>query len=96
LGRRIQKGLSEAPVMTAEGKIEVVKVALKVDSIEGFSGHSDRKQIVAYIQRLTQRPEKLIVCHGEKAKSISIANLFQRKYKVDAMVPAALETIRLR
>ena len=96
LGRRIQKGLSETPVMTTEGKIEVVKVALKVDSIEGFSGHSDRRQIVAYIQRLTQRPEKLIVCHGEKAKSISIANLFQRKYKVDAVVPAILETIRLR
>jgi KH/beta-lactamase-domain protein len=96
LGRRIQKGLGEAPMMSSEGKIEVVKVALKVESIEGFSGHSDRRQIVAYIQRLTERPEKLIVCHGERAKSISIANLFQRKFKVDAVVPKSLETIRLR
>ena len=96
LGRRIQKGLPEAPIMTPDGKLEVVKVALNIDSIEGFSGHSDRKQIVAYIQRLTQHPEKLIVCHGEKAKTISIANLFQRKYKVDAIAPLALETIRLR
>jgi KH/beta-lactamase-domain protein len=96
LGRRIQKGLGEAPMMSSEGRIEVVKVALKVESIEGFSGHSDRRQIVAYIQRLTERPEKLIVCHGERAKSISIANLFQRKFKVDAVVPKPLETIRLR
>jgi hypothetical protein len=96
LGRRIQKGLPEAPIMTPEGKLEMVKVALKIDSIEGFSGHSDRKQIVAYIQRLTPHPEKLIVCHGEKAKTLSIANLFQRKYKVDAIAPMALETIRLR
>ena len=96
LGRRIQKGLTEAPTISTEGKIELVKVALKIESIEGFSGHSDRKQIISYIRRLTQRPEKLIVCHGEKAKSISIANLFQRKYKIDAMVPEVLETIRLR
>jgi KH/beta-lactamase-domain protein len=96
LGRRIQKGLNEAPMMNSEGKIEVVKVALKVESIEGFSGHSDRRQIIAYIQRLTERPEKLIVCHGERAKSLSIANLFQRKFKVDSVVPKPLETIRLR
>ncbi|MEM2102365.1 MAG: beta-CASP ribonuclease aCPSF1 [Candidatus Bathyarchaeia archaeon] len=96
LGRRIQKGLNEAPMMNSEGKIEVVRVALKVESIEGFSGHSDRRQIIAYIQRLTERPEKLIVCHGERAKSLSIANLFQRKFKVDSVVPKPLETIRLR
>jgi len=96
LGRRIQKGLGEAPMINSDGKIEVVKVALKVESIEGFSGHSDRRQIIAYIQRLTDRPEKLIVCHGERAKTLSIANLFQRKYKVDAEAPKPLETIRLR
>lgn len=96
LGRRIQKGLNETPMMNSEGKIEVVKVALKVESIEGFSGHSDRRQIITYIQRLTDRPEKLIVCHGERAKSLSIANLFQRKFKVDSVVPKVLETIRLR
>ncbi|MGQ9565937.1 MAG: beta-CASP ribonuclease aCPSF1 [Candidatus Bathyarchaeales archaeon] len=96
LGRRIQKGLNETPMMNSEGKIEVVKVALKVESIEGFSGHSDRRQIITYIQRLTDRPEKLIVCHGERAKSLSIANLFQKKFKVDSVVPKVLETIRLR
>lgn len=96
LGRRIQKGLGEAPMISSEGKLEVIKVALKVESIEGFSGHSDRRQIIAYIQRLTERPEKLIVCHGERAKSLSIANLFERKFKVDSAVPKPLETVRLR
>jgi len=96
LGRRVQKGLTEAPMINSEGKIEVIKVNLRIESIEGFSGHSDRKQIVNYICRVTPMPERIIVCHGEKAKCLSIARFFQRKYKIEAIVPENLETIRLR
>jgi len=96
LGRRVQKGLTEAPMINSEGKIEVIKVNLRIESIEGFSGHSDRKQIVNYICRVTPMPERIIVCHGEKAKCLSIARFFQRKYKIEAIAPENLETIRLR
>ena len=96
LGRRVQKGMLETPMINSEGKIEVIKVNLRIESIEGFSGHSDRKQIVNYISRVTPRPERIIVCHGEKAKCLSIARLFQRKYKIETIVPENLETIKLR
>jgi predicted metal-dependent RNase len=36
------------------------------------------------------------VLHGEKSKSISMANLFKRKYNVEALVPEVMETIKLR
>jgi len=96
LGRRVQKGLTEAPMMNSEGKIEVIKIKLGIESIEGFSGHSDRRQIIGYIHRVSPKPEKIIVCHGEKIKCNGIANLFRRKYKVDSVAPEILETIRLR
>jgi len=96
MGRRVQKGLPEAPMMNSEGKIEVVKIKLGIESIEGFSGHSDRRQIIGYIYRVSPKPEKIIVCHGEKMKCSSIANLFGRKYKIDSVAPGILETIRLR
>lgn len=96
LGRRVQKGLTEAPMMNGNGKIEVVKIKLGIDSIEGFSGHSDRRQIISYIHRVSPKLEKLIVCHGEKMKCSSISNLFRRKYRIDAEAPEILETIRLR
>jgi hypothetical protein len=96
LGRRVQKGLTETPIMNNEGKIEVIKVRLQVESIEGFSGHSDRRQIINYIRRVTPRPEKVIVCHGEKAKCLSTANFLRRRFKIDAIAPETLETIRLR
>jgi len=69
---------------------------LKVESIEGFSGHSDRKQIINYVRRVTPKPERIIVCHGEKAKCLSVANILQRTYKVEARVPEILETVKLR
>jgi len=96
MGRRVQKGLAETPVVNSEGKIEVLKVNLKVDSIEGFSGHSDRKQIINYIRRVTPKPERIIVCHGERAKCLSVANIFERKYNVETRAPEILETVKLR
>ena len=96
LGRRMQKGLRETPMINSEGKIGIVKVNLNVESIEGFSGHSDRRQIVHYIRRVTQKPERVVVCHGERLKCLNMANIFERKYKIRTSVPDTLETIRLR
>jgi len=96
LGKRVQKGLGETPIVNSDGKIEILKVRLRVESIEGFSGHSDRRQITNYIRRLSSKPERIIVCHGEKSKSFSIAGFFQRMYKTEVLVPSLLETIRLR
>jgi KH/beta-lactamase-domain protein len=96
LGRRVQKGLTETPIMNNEGRIEVIKSRLQVESIEGFSGHSDRRQIINYIRRVTPRPEKVIVCHGEKTKCLSISNFLRRRFKIDAVSPETLETLRLR
>jgi predicted metal-dependent RNase len=96
LGRRVQRGLAETPVVNSDGKIEILKVRLRVESIEGFSGHSDRRQITNYVRRLSAKPERIIVCHGEKSKSFSMAGFFQRAYKTEVLVPSLLETIRLR
>ena len=96
MGRRVQKGLTETPIINSEGKIEVMRMNLQVESIEGFSGHSDRRQIINYLRRIKPKPERIIVTHGEKAKCRSIAYFFQRKYKVETIVPEVLETIKLR
>jgi len=95
LGRRVQRGLPEATMMSSEGKLDIVKVKLHVESIEGFSGHSDRRQIINYIMQLKPNPEKVVVCHGERVKCFSIANFIQRRCGVQTLVPTVLETFRL-
>jgi len=96
MGSRVQKGLGDVPIINRNGKMEVTKVEMQVETVRGFSGHSDRRQLVNYIQRVKPKPERIIVLHGEKSKSISMANLFKRKYNVEALVPDILETIKLR
>jgi KH/beta-lactamase-domain protein len=96
LGRRVQKGLVETPLMNSDGKLEIIKVNLRVEAIEGFSGHSDRRQIVNFIRRVAPKLERIIVCHGEKAKCLSLGGFFQRAYKTDVLVPSLLETVKLR
>jgi predicted metal-dependent RNase len=95
MGRRVQRGLREVTMMTAEGKMDVAHVRLQVESIEGFSGHSDRRQLIGYVTHLQPKPERVIVVHGEKAKCMSMAGFLQRKCEIDAFVPAVMETFRL-
>jgi KH/beta-lactamase-domain protein len=96
MGRRVQKGLNEVAIMTPEGKMDVVKVRMRCGSIEGFSGHSDRRQIFNYITHLQPKPEKVVVCHGERAKCLGLANFIERRCEVRTLAPALLETFRLQ
>jgi KH/beta-lactamase-domain protein len=95
MGRRVQKGLNEVTLMTSEGKMDVVKVRLRVESIEGFSGHSDRRQIFNYLTHLRPKPERVVVCHGERAKCLSMANFIERRCEIRSFAPALMETFRL-
>jgi len=96
LGRRVQKGIPEVSIINSEGKIKVIKCNLEVYTVEGFSGHSDRRQIISYLRRLSSKPENIIVCHGERSKCLGLADYLHRRYKVNAVAPDIFETIRLR
>ncbi|WP_309492147.1 beta-CASP ribonuclease aCPSF1 [Candidatus Hecatella orcuttiae] len=95
LGRRIQNGLKDVAMMNAEGKVEMVNVRLRVESIEGFSGHSDRNQLLNFIKRVSPKPQRIIICHGEKSKCLSLSNSIERMFKIESLAPENLETLRL-
>jgi len=96
LGRRVQKGMPEVSIINSEGKIKVIKCGLEVHTVEGFSGHSDRRQIISYLRRLSSKPENIIVCHGEKSKCLGLADYLRRRYRVNAVAPDVFDTIRLK
>jgi len=95
MGRRVQKGINEVTMMDNEGKMAVVQCKLHVESIEGFSGHSDRRQLVSYLTNLSPKPERIFLCHGEKSKIINLANFIDNKAGITTVVPAVMETFRL-
>lgn len=95
MGRKIQKGWNEIP-MSDRGKQIIVKVNMGIETCDGFSGHSDRKQLLNYIYSLSPRPERVLINHGESSKCLDLANTIRHKYGADTRAPLNLETVRCR
>jgi hypothetical protein len=95
LGRRIQKGWKEIP-MEEKGKTIAIKVNCEIVTVAGLSGHSDHRQLINYISRLKQVPERIIINHGENAKCAELARTLHKLFRCETIAPRLLETVRLK
>ncbi|MDK2849772.1 MAG: uncharacterized protein PWR32_439 [Candidatus Woesearchaeota archaeon] len=96
LGRRIQNGEREIYFATGENKHEILNLRMNVITIDGLSGHSDRKQLMAFVGSLQPKPKKVILVHGEVSRALDLASSIHRTYKVETNLPKNLEAIRLK
>jgi KH/beta-lactamase-domain protein len=94
LGRRIQKGWKELP-LSSEGKTQTVKINLEVTTVDGFSGHSDRQQLMEYMRRIYPKPGRVLTNHGEEGNCLDLASSIYKRYRIPTMAPMNLETVRL-
>ncbi|MGC9104864.1 MAG: beta-CASP ribonuclease aCPSF1 [Thermoprotei archaeon] len=101
LGRKVRDGAQEVQLMNREGKIEQIKVAMERVPIEGFSGHSDRRQLVNFLANLNPRPRKVILNHGERSAIASFKSFLERERtrrgfpRLEVIDPEIGESIRL-
>lgn len=96
LGNRLKNGAREVSLMGRNGKVEALKVNLRVDAVEGFSGHSDRNQLFAFLKRISPRPSRVIMGHGERRKTDLFAHQVSRILKLRTVAPDLQEKLRLR
>ncbi|MHA1154978.1 MAG: beta-CASP ribonuclease aCPSF1, partial [Candidatus Heimdallarchaeota archaeon] len=94
LGRKVQKNVNEITLME-KGHARMLRIDMEVHTIIGFSGHSDRKELLNYARKVNPRPEKIFLIHGEKSKCISLASTLHKMLKVETKAPEVLETLRL-
>ncbi|MCR4284750.1 MAG: beta-CASP ribonuclease aCPSF1 [archaeon] len=95
LGRQIKEGLKEA-IFNVNGRDEKVSINLKFLAIDGFSGHSSRNELMAFVNMINPKPRRIIINHGEQSKSLDLASSIHKSYRIETLVPKNLETIRLR
>jgi len=95
IGRRIQKGWGEIP-LNVGGNIVNIKMEMSVETCDGFSGHSDRKQLFNYINNMSPRPERIIFGHGEESKCLDLSSSAHKRFNISTAAPMNLETIRFR
>ncbi len=96
LGRKIQNGEREVPVLNSANKIDAVKVNLTVNTADGFSGHSDRSQLLAYVKNLRPRPGRIFMMHGDETKCDDLSRTVNRMMHIETRAPMDLDTIRLK
>jgi len=95
IGRTIQKGRTEI-TLYEKGKPINLDVKINRETVDGFSGHSDRKQLMKYIASLDPKPNKIIVGHGDDRKCTDLASSIYKKFNIETKAPLNLETIRLK
>lgn len=94
LGRRIQKGWKEIPLSSKNGA-EVVQMNMDVQVVDGFSGHSDRKQLMDFFKKMKPQPERVFTEHGDERSCIDLASSLHKKYRFETRALTNLETVRL-
>lgn len=95
MGRRVLDGARQVSMSGKADKVEVVNIDCKVEKLDGFSGHSDYNQLMAFVQRLRPKLRRVLVNHGERKKSESLATSIRRTYRLPAHSPQIQEAIKL-
>jgi len=96
MGRKIQSGVKNIPVTDNRGRTRSLDMALRTETIEGFSGHSDRNQLISYLRNLKPKPKRVLVNHGEKSNTIEFARFISSKMGISASSLRNLDAVRLK
>ena len=94
-GQRVQSGMRSLQTYNRDGKMEITNIGLSTHTIEGFSGHSDRYQLLNFIKKMHPTPRRVFFVHGEESKCINMARSSSRIRGVKGYAPDMLETFRL-
>jgi len=95
LGRQIQQGLKTMPI-SDNGKTRKLDIELRVENIDGFSGHSDFNQLMNYVGSLKPKPRKIIVGHGDPKRSVEFSKAVAQRFGISSTAIRNLDSLRLR
>jgi hypothetical protein len=70
-------------------------INLEIVTIDGFSGHSDRRQLINFIGHIQPKPEKIFTIHGDENSTIDLASSLYKRYHIETHAPMNLETYRM-
>ncbi|MBI4448190.1 beta-CASP ribonuclease aCPSF1 [Candidatus Woesearchaeota archaeon] len=96
LGRRIQEGEKEISFGIGQGRSEVSRVKMEIHTIQGFTGHSVRNQLISFVHNLDPKPKRIIVMHGESSKCLELSSFLHKIGNVETNAPRNLDVLRLR
>ncbi len=95
LGNDIQNKVKEVVLPDKEGKAKRYEINMQISTVDGFSGHADKRQLLGYIKKINPKPKKIFVVHGEKEKCINFAYAINKFFGIDAVAPQNFDGLRI-
>jgi KH/beta-lactamase-domain protein len=93
LGRKIQRG--QRRITFREGSQEEhLQLKMNISKIE-VSGHADRDELMHFVNRLKPQPNRILVNHGDKDRSIDLRTSLHKRFHMRTEVPHNLDCLRL-
>jgi len=94
-GRKIQQGLKSFPI-SDNGKTKKLDVKMRIETIDGFSGHADFNELVSYVASLKPKPRKILVNHGDPTRSVEFSKYCAAKFGISSSAIRNLEAVRFK
>jgi len=96
LGRKIQRGAKEIPTVGDDGRAASLKINMQIETVEGYSGHSDRMQVLSLLKTMRPKPERLFTLHGDETKCEDLGRTAAKLLHIESRAPMNLDAIRLK
>ena len=90
LGRRLLTGAKKVRVMGRE-----VEVRARIESLDGFSAHADKSEIMKWLDDFDEFPTQVFLNHGEPEASGSLAEAIRDKFAVQPVTAKGGESYNL-
>ena len=69
---------------------------MKVSEIEGLSAHADHTELLDWLSKIQNKPERIFIIHGEKEGAEALQKGIKETYGWDAEIPQlySIESIK--
>lgn len=95
LGRKIADGARRVE-LTCDGRLLSIDINMQVKRLEGFSGHSDRRQLLGFVNKIQNLVKNVYLVHGEQSKIENLAPTIQNFFKIPAYKLKLAEPVILK
>lgn len=95
LGRKLVEGVRSIDIME-NGRMVTTYINMEIQKVDGFTGHSDRRQLIGYVSRLQNLLKNIYLVHGEIDKIQNLAATLQRFFNLPSSKLPLYSTVYLK
>lgn len=82
LGRRILAGEKNVKIFGEE-----IGVHAEIKKLDAFSGHADQKGLLDFVDKITKKPKRIFLVHGEYEGQQVLAEVIKSRFGIDTVIP---------